>query len=104
MLDASEVTATRYACNGSPFAILPSVPAGCGTAPLALGPTPSFTSQDPDQQASQGGPGVVYAGSIVSAVYPVSNPNTCTGVTITNNYQWALFAKPTGSNAVLSNI
>ena len=104
VLDASEVTATRYACNGSPFTILPSVPAGCGTAPLALGPTPSFTSQDPDQQASQGGPGVVYAGSIVSAVYPVSNPNTCTGVTITNNYQWALFAKPTGSNAVLSNI
>jgi len=94
-LDAGEITATRYVCNGGPFAVVPSAPPGCGTSPLTLG-TPTFISP-------AGLNGVVYRGDALTLSVGVTNPNTCNSVTVANNYQWTLLAKPLGSSAALSN-
>lgn len=94
-LDAGEVTATGYACNGSPYAVVPSVPAGCGTLPLSLG-TPTYVSP-------AGVGGVAYRGDTVTFSVSVNDPNTCNSVTVANNFIWTLVSKPLGSTAALSS-
>lgn len=94
-LDSGEVTATGYACNGTPYAVVPSIPPGCGTQPLSLG-TPAYVSP-----AGLGG--VVYKGDTVNFSVNVTDPNTCNSVTVANNYIWTLVSKPLGSTATLSS-
>ena len=94
-LDPGEVSATSYVCNGSPYAVVPVVPPGCGTQPLSLG-TPFYVSP-----AGLGG--AAYRGDAVTFSVTVTDPNTCSSVTVASNYIWTLVSKPLGSTATLSN-
>ena len=94
-LDPGEVSATGYACNGTPYAVVPVVPAGCGTQALSLA-TPVYVSP-------AGVGGVVYRGDAVTFSVNVTDPNTCNSVTVANNYIWTLVSKPLGSTATLSS-
>ncbi len=94
-LEVGEVSATRYVCNGSPYAIVPTVPPGCGTQPLTLG-TPVYST-------SAGLGGVVYKGDAVTLSVNVTDLNTCSSVTVANNYLWTIVSKPLGSTATLSS-
>ncbi len=96
ILDPSEVSATSYACNGTPYAVVPVVPPGCGTQPL-----PTLTASF-DSPAGPGG--VAYRGdAVIFKVAQFTNPNTCSSVTVANNYIWTLVSKPLGSTATLSS-
>ena len=95
VLDANEVTDTGYACNGTPYLVVPTVPPGCGTQALSLG-TPGYISP-----AGLGG--VTYRGDQVTLSVNVTNPNACSSVVVANNYIWTLLVKPLGSTATLSS-
>jgi len=94
-LDAGEVSATRYVCNGSPYAVVPTVPPGCGTQPLTLG-TPAYVSP-------AGVGGLVYKGEVVTFAVNVTDPNTCSSVAVANNFIWTVVSRPLGSSATLSS-
>ncbi len=94
-LDANEVSATRYVCNGTPYAVVPTVPPGCGTQPLTLG-TPVYISPT-------GVGGVVYKADAITLSVSVTDPNTCNSVTVASNYIWTLVSRPLGSTATLSS-